>query len=570
MNSAFRKEVTEARKVLYMKKTVALLLSVAMLMGMAACKSEETTKKSKKKTKKTTTTEITETEDPTDEPSDTEESTDPSETESESETTTEQETEATTVRTYSEQAVPFEVFRGLEDVGLKVGCYYQVYGAVDQTLSTADYQHEILTPISYEFYMLSATKTYGQIPGKLADIFQDEYDRGQTIYDAVLKGFIESEEKGEALPYWYYEFMTRPCRGDGKVVSFMTSAVSYEGEYLETPYNLRTEDATTIKFDDIIKDRGRLWEYMKKVLEELPESMSDGRGLDEIEDSVMNGWANFVIMTNGILIGGVFVPAYACPEAFDTSYFEEIAKDNYSVWSDNFGHIAWDINADGILDDIDLEFTPDADGISAKDLKIYWNFSDYTFDKSNIDCFDEIGCDAYARMDPKIMVTENGTYLMVKVYCEMSVAVVLFELQPGNIRYCDCIFTDNVVVDQSPEALLFLHYDNILGNAALFQDYRIGKDGKFEKISENEYSVYPAIALRVDLEVTKIDDNGNITGTTTLPAGTKLTLSSYNEESNTGCFEIISRGKTQGQRVLIVLSEIASPEDTFQGLPEGN
>ena len=73
----------------------------------------------------------------------------------------------------------------------------------------------------------------------------------------------------------------------------------------------------------------------------------------------------------------------------------------------------------------------------------------------------------------------------------------------------------------------------------------------------------------MELEVTKIDDNGNITGTTKLPAGTRLTLSSYNEDSNTGCFEIISRDNNQGQRVLIALSEIGALEDTFQGLPEG-
>ncbi|MBR5937495.1 MAG: hypothetical protein IKZ90_04400 [Clostridiales bacterium] len=551
-----------------MKKTVALLLCVAMLLGAAACKSEETTKKSKKKTKKTTDTKITETEEPTDEPSETEGSSETSDSEETSDTT-EAETEATTVRTYSEEKVPFEVFRDMDDLGLKYGCYYQVYGAVDQTLSSPDYVHEGLTSISFEFNMLTATKTNKKIAGVIEDIFKEEYTRGKSVYEIMLKDFIEKEDKGEALPYWYYEFVSQPCRADSSVVSFMTSVLSYEGEYLETPHNLRGEDGTTIEFSDIVKDRGALWEYIKNVLESSPDAMSDGRGLDELEDSVMNAWANFVIMTNGILINGVFVPAYACPEAFDTSYFESIAKNNYSVWSDNFGHLAWDIDADGILDEIDIELTHTDEGMNAKELKIYWNFSEYTFDQSNMDAFDEIGFEAHGYVDPKIMVTENGTYLLMKVYREMDLTMVLFELEPGNIRYCDYLATDLVMADQSPDAMLFMRYHNALGNTALFQDYRIGSDGKFQKISTNEYSVYPAIALKVELEVTKIDDNGNITGTTKLPAGTRLTLSSYNEDSNTGCFEIISRDNNQGQRVLIALSEIGSLEDTFQGLPEG-
>ena len=546
-----------------MKKKLALILSASMLLACAGCKSEETTKKDKK-TKKTKDTEISETEEPT-ETEDSSETPEPTTSESE----TSEETEATTVQTWTADPVPFTVTHDLESSDLKIGLVTKIYGMNDPTMEDAG-GADARKSVVFSFYYLLPYAGSNEAYDAINNIFQDKFDTMYDEYLASLETFVAQETNQEELTEDWILLDTQGFRGDDRVVSFVTYSIRpFTDQPGETCfYNLRGEDGTPIAFDEVVLDKTVLVNYVNDSLSDL------GEGLQEmLVADIESGEAEFSIVSNGILVDGFFIPVIGNEAAFDLYFFEATPNDDYAVWSDEHDHIAWDIDDDGILDDITFALGGDANAVGADNaLHISWNGKSYVFSSNEIPLLTDALLDAEfdQRIDAKIMYTKNGPYLYVNAQGLLNTYVFTFNFVNGELVFADAIETAFVYSDYAPDEFIFAYEGRFLGCIDIYQDYTIDKDGMFEKISPNYYCDLGGLVTKVEITGTRLDSAGNLVGDMTMEAGTKVTVTGYNEESHLVCLEMETKDGTDGQRMLLDLTTIGDPDDVFEGLIHGD
>ena len=538
-----------------MKKTIALLLSAMMILGCAGCKSksqDETTKRSKKS--KSTT--ITETEVPT-------ESSEEPETSS-SEETSESETEPTeTTRTYSATKVPFEVRHDAKSVDMKVGLIQKGYSV---PVKDADVPYESVASSAFRFYFAMPENTNDKVIEVTDNIFHSKYTEMMEKYlESVEKLDAQSDAEPNLYSSWI-EFDVKVHRDDSRVISFSTidnttDTLSYTYAY----YNIDGTSGKEIGYRDVVKDKDALAKYVDewglRLQPEQRETM-----IHHIEDETVS----FILYTNGIELRyhedngysyvSVFVPAFSCPEAFNTYYFESIPQEDYSVMGNDLQAINWDIDGDGIIDNIDTKLG-DADGTQ---IIVGWNDKEFTFDSTSIpylastDIYPEQNPYAY----PCLMYTRDDCFLMVEALGLKSVHLFTFKLENGEVKYCDAMQCYEFWQGYSSDDIFVGLEKNVIGNMTCYQDYEITPEGKFGKISQN-YVCYGNFITLKDLTVTEISDEGHEIGEMTLPAGSKVTARAYSEETNTVCLEMQTKDGKTGELMLLDLNTIDDMDSAF-------
>ena len=271
-----------------MKKTIAVLLSMSMVLALAGCKDKEETTK-KKKTKKTTE-EIEETED-TEEPGETEDSDieDPTDTTSDPD-----DTKNTGNSPDDQNDASFTVTHDLDNYDIKLGRVYRCYGAVDET----DPAHTVDSAVM-EFYLLEPTLAPDKIYKPVQELIRGKYDQTCILFEGDLKTFMEEEKNHEELNSTFIGTNVQSFRGDGKVLSFRIntehsySSYDFKSEY----FNLDGQTGEVIYFGDVVKDPQLLADYFKRT------SHQDA---EEVLEEIKAPYPNFGITSNGIVICGHF------------------------------------------------------------------------------------------------------------------------------------------------------------------------------------------------------------------------------------------------------------------------
>ena len=255
-------------------------------------------------------------------------------------------------------------------------------------------------------------------------------------------------------------------------------------------------------------------------------------------------------------------PYFGNEKALASEFFASTPKDDYTVVSDSIGDIVWDIDDDGMLDDLYVEQVP----LSDEDVKfnIMLNNRTFTFDEETIPFLKDADIDPInnPRVDTRLFFTENGVFLMVRAAGRKAFNTFVFKVENGEVTYCDAMDYYERVADYSANDLVFAHEEYPIGWCECYQDYKIGADGKFQKISENFYC-FSSFITKMDLSVTKLDDQGYMVGETTLPAGSRVILTGYNKESQTVCLEIETKDGSNGERVLLDMSTVADVDAAF-------
>ncbi|MBR4819753.1 MAG: hypothetical protein IKZ74_06845, partial [Clostridiales bacterium] len=245
-----------------MKKGIACLLVLSVILGIAGCKSvtEETTKETEVPT--STETSATETE--------------PSESETETQTTVSEET-STTWETFETEppynGTALDVYPLLEEPSEPKGLGNVSFkrnlknldietSAVSDWYKEAGWDYNRMEMICESLRI--KTSGYEKLNDELDAIFAPLEEKAKTQYSEEKEICLKqlAEKKGdyyERLNDWrtllYIGVETKVLRADDYIVSFMTEETWRENSDLIKGYNFRSKDATPITFDDVVKDR---------------------------------------------------------------------------------------------------------------------------------------------------------------------------------------------------------------------------------------------------------------------------------------------------------------------------
>ena len=371
-----------------------------MLLSLTACSkaSTEETKK-KKKTKKTTTEETTEiSETPTE---DTTSDTEPSET------------------TTTAPANVFVVDDSLEMTGLNFPMQYWDY---TPAFSASDEDTNCL--------FLSVDQLYFE-DGSPYTALGTALDRDlKPLADATVKkfqddseAFLKEAKAGNVPDGKNYSFKTAIFRSDSQIFSCVVTDMAdmEEGKFLSFSY--RTQDGSSISFDDVVLDRSALSSYFETVFAQ-PGADSDYLSwVSEMESQIVDGTIPFALTYDGIIFLDTsysiinYYPyklsVIGHEDIFNMEYFGKTPK-YYTIYDDPNHNIAWDVNGDGQMDTIvcESEYSTGTGKYGEDEVILKIDYNGYKIDSRSegIDIF------SYGIMYSMIMKTDSGFYL----YCRMN------------------------------------------------------------------------------------------------------------------------------------------------------
>jgi hypothetical protein len=343
-----------------MKKIVAVILMSAFLLSSSACAKKAETTETLVETKKTETTESKNHEtskiESIDEP--TEET--PA---SSSEETTIEMTEETTEETSkpTRKGDPNWKPTPLDSISIDAS-----HKNLDISLDPVSHNFSAKDPgtddeivrISCEYLKCIVNdKGFEELQKTLDGIVASEGERYEKLYAQKVSELKESfPSAGESLIALFDDAIYIK-RADDQIVSFMFSSwenVDYSYNSSEKYYNIESKTGKIISFDDVVKDKDALYNYLESfIYSEDYVSEYDLQRLNETFAMINDGTIDFQINYDGIYFNGYFVSAVNCPECFNMGYFFNV-PDSYIISEDESGTISWDINGDGKVETISM------------------------------------------------------------------------------------------------------------------------------------------------------------------------------------------------------------------------
>ena len=301
-----------------MKKKLALLMVISVLLGSTGCLPEKRDVEKGRLTK-------AQTEEEDDEPD-------------------EPETQATL------QKYRGEVVHDLNCYTLNRTFYRRAYGAPKK--ETVEYWDNPvpsvslwLERVSFEDYLLSNSNIQN-LQDTLDEQFDELWEEYEKLYQEKLDDFVRCEKDGSDLPGAAFYSSVTIYRADDAITSlFISPGTNENSEFIakDVNGNYRTEDASLILFDEVVKDRDAVRDYVKKMHPD-----SEEKALDELkkEEPV------FTITYDGIVLpnSNVKIPAFGgLEDAFDLSYFSRVPY-TYMLYMNEDYSLTWDFDNDGKME----------------------------------------------------------------------------------------------------------------------------------------------------------------------------------------------------------------------------
>lgn len=340
-----------------MKRCIATLLTLGMILSLAGCtKESEETKKKKKKKKATSDTEITETEE-TDE-------TDTSD-------TTEL-TDDTTVPVTPSAPAPISLSHDLTALQMDSDTLCRAYAAMTRDFSPnkffqVDYQCDITnvsTP-GYEALTKQVATLYENVEGNC----NQKFDEWEYAFPDFMSSLTD-EYVNSVYNITMISSQTEITRADEKVLS-LAIAETYYGFCEDRTFNYTffTFDSKTgnpLRFDDIVTDRALFSEMlMAYTITPSKYSTTDeyNEALSKLSQDIKDGSEpSFFLYQNCIALALpavtdnstlCIVSALDLGSCVDLSYFTQTPT-YYSLILDSNNHFTWDFDEDGAVDTIEL------------------------------------------------------------------------------------------------------------------------------------------------------------------------------------------------------------------------
>ncbi|MBO4687158.1 MAG: hypothetical protein J5636_01460 [Clostridiales bacterium] len=432
-----------------MKKAIASILAMAMLLGCVGCTSKETTKKKPSKTKKPTTEETdAPTEDPTDDPETdpTDDPTgptgDPGNPTDTIDTTEPSDTDDPTAPYGDPAQVPdpftlpsgITIHHDLEKLQLGRDVVYRAYGDVNPDSDYGDMSY--VTMKFDELYTIEG----GPIQDSLSDKFTKVAEDALASYQYDLDKFLQVQQNGSTWPgNSYYNVETVVYRADSEYVSFILNYMDFGPDYYEfvsVGMNYRTSDGGFITIEEVVTDMDALYAY---VVETMDPTIY---GYEDLIQEVQTGACAFALTYDGIYIAGFGkVPVFGNENMFDLSYFGGV-PDTYGLILDYNGEAIWDVTEDAALDSVRVTADIDTEDDGISKLNISVNGDVYRFDRNDIDNL-AVFYGISQELPSYLLRTRNGYYLVVTLESWYWCDTCVFKLDGNAVRLVN---EDDVIV----------------------------------------------------------------------------------------------------------------------------
>ena len=527
-----------------MKKLVAVLLSMSMILALAACgsKSEETKKKKKKKTKKTTAQ--TETIDPTDIPS--VPTDDP---------TTDTSDPVPTTPVQKDLVISHD----LEKLGINRNISFLNYGAVCED---DDYDGLVMSSCSLYFEDYTALNGDGYNANTtLENVFSNNKDDLIQTYELHRDEFIKEEDEG--LDIYFYNLISSATfyRADSQVMSF----AYYEGEFcaLEERFDYEQTFVNTcpsrsnpeIGFDEVILDPDGLIDYASTVFYN-----DHSYVLDELAEKIRNKEVCFAMTYDGIILGDEKFSVVGHEEIFNMEWFGSTPKD-YSLILDTENKLTWDFNSDGTLEELACQYDEQSGTIL-----ISLGNETYSFTESEIPGVSmNWGIDY--NNNSVVMTTVNGSFLyLILDQSETYKRTYVFKVSDGSVEYIQdkAGYPFEDVCD--PMNFDFYEYMHFLGDKEMYVPMLLGQDGELIIQTSSNYDYSSPYLVMTDIKGQEFDWNtGELIGDYTIKADTIVSVIAYSQYNGSLVLMPLTRDMTLDNQKFILVE--TDRESTVAGKP---
>ena len=508
-----------------MKKTIALMLSVSMILACAGCKSEETTKKKKSTKKKKPTTE--ETGDPTDDP--TEPTDDPTgdPTDDPTEPTDDPSDPSTSDTDTTTSGVPYvldtdlEMVRDLEHLWVSKSSTLMQYGALD---STIDHSYgEFLSEVSVECDTYVFSDQYSVVNTYLNQFFESATDLAYGEYRRHLKLFTEAEDHGLELPEFSAYVGAEIFRADSQIISMryienFSSYVEDDGTPDSYYHSLNvTPDGTAINLSDVVVDLPGLTDYVTQLclvydLEYLSK---------QIVPEIKNGMAEFNLTYDAIIFGGYKFPVIGHEELFNLEYFGRTPKD-FSLELDKTHCLTWDFDGDGTIETLQCSYN-----YMAGELSLFLNDQCFTFNGDTcegLDWMDDLAFFYYGN----VLFKDGGCFLYLPFNeSDPLIRTYIFEIGHDSIEYIGEQY-GHLGETRDPNDCTWVE-DLDFMDLSVYSPQVLGSDGILQGQTAFRYNTYCyPLEVKSDISGFEFDwDTGEMIGDYTIKAGDKVTPIAY-------------------------------------------
>ncbi|MBR5058674.1 MAG: hypothetical protein IKX04_08920, partial [Clostridiales bacterium] len=347
-----------------MKKTIAGILIVSLLIGVSACK---------KQTEKTSETEITVSSEVTSSETETSSSETSETTETETDVPDTSETSPTTeaVLRQPEPAETIEIKHDLKFLDVETPVVEHRYGALNPAGSRV---HQVTTTAES---LVIKSDGYEELKKELGKIFDEKAAFFEDLYNETLPMFLSDlEQRKEKPSELIANNYVRVYRADNKIVSFSdncgwwkeNSDGEQNGDSSDIYYNFFSETGKRVSLDDVVADKTGFCECIRYICKQKDYNQEKA---EEICTAVMDGSIEFCLTLDGIVLQKEYLSfsAFNYPGIFHMECFQSVPK-NYMLESDSSEMISWDLNDDGKTDSIYLSFSDDVISIGGVENKL--------------------------------------------------------------------------------------------------------------------------------------------------------------------------------------------------------
>ena len=518
-----------------MKKKLALLMVISVLLGSAGCSSS----KKKEETKKRKTEETEETE-----------------------TTTETKDDPVSRKTQSDVSVTIEY--DLNCYTMNHSYYRRSYGAPQSRPDGRGLypMHSVslrLGRVCFEENALQDPR-FQTIQDKLDEQFDEIEKEYEKAYQKAADEFASYEEEGVDLfdANWYSDVTV--YRSDDEITSvfFDTSFRAFKDrEKKRINGNFRTEDASLIRFDEVVKDRDAIRDYISENVSLSKESILEE--LDEEEPI-------YTISYDGIFFpkSNVKVPAFGGLEyAFDLRYFTR-APYTYILDSNPDDTLTWDFDGDGQMETLTFR---EEDIFKPSGIIITLGDEEYKITKDMIPALEK----ELVVIMPGVLFTDNMAFVIIRVDDGANAENYYVHLPPGEIQVM-AAYEPFLTERYNPYSILSFYKRGIIGETFIYP--LLTFDGAVPESYGGWCEAKTAImVVKKDLPGKEFNYSTETTGAdTTLKTGMKIETVLYNEDTFQIVVKVLDPDESKNRYILLetdpdqkTVAGVVPSDDLFDG-----
>jgi len=502
-----------------MKKRLAFLMSIVMIIGCCACSKSEESKKKKNKnrfkmTSWTEATEMTETERPTDT-----EPTDPSSIET---------TPTPTVP--APKSDPMTISHDLTELGVMRDATCYQYGAMDPTAD--GYVNYYAQQVSFYCETISVLDGGTKFVKDLNEMFSSIIDSGKQTYDDEVSKFLSAQQNGEPLPYLTLNEYATVYRADSQVFSFELSAEIYgydlESESSSFYANVDPNTSMDIGMSDIITDVDAFCDILDMYL-----YTKDTSYRNDLKDAIRRDTDTvFAITYDGIVIDGIKIPVYGHEDCINMEYFGKTPSE-YCLLLDQNNVLEWDFDGDGVFEDLSVDY-------QGSELTVHFNKNNYVFGEDQIP---DIGkMDDLAWNSPHVLMCSPDMckFIVSMNYSETVEYLLVFDLSSGEPVFENEMEGRIAEVPLNPSDLRIGEDIDLVGGREMTRDYVLQADGTLVPQTAFVYMHSEPFVLSTDVSGDEFNwDTGEVIGKYTIKKDTAIEIIAYHPNSGAIVFKTL-------------------------------